>query len=558
MDSSSNPQHGRACDQCWSRKVKCGRSQPCPRCSNLSLNCSYIRPRRKKGPPGKRIGLIQLRSSTATADAVNATRTPITESIDEESPLALTLSPSPLCCLSPSGTDAPSIAVGMTANEMLVRSDLLHSLFTDFSADSGPLVINEDHYLAPVNVDSSTMDSLVRTYTWRMSKYYPLVDTASLLERLRARENTKNVEFGALVFSICAFVLVQPVFKRDVLQDKTTLHERSHLAQTLMDDAIAMRNMDPSFMERPSIDSILTSFFLFACLLNRQLPHAAWLRLREAVTMAEIMEMQSLENVTITVEEREKRATLYRILAVTEHAYAVQRRYALSRNLLSRLQRSAFSAVYPNCLSATYGVTKLVSLFSVISVDILDCWNEKCAASSPGDGCTRFTTERALEMHRLISEVYDDKPKSDSLLSEPQIADIMISQQWLHNRLWNVCHTHGLLNEEGTAESCREMSITYAIDIARDTIQISKKFTMENLEVHGIGIIGKLYDIATSAVMLISCYQSLRKWRIENCNVVPSDMEMLNQFVALLATFGGGQHPYLVPLMVAIAGVPPL
>ncbi|KAK9244376.1 hypothetical protein V1506DRAFT_578693 [Lipomyces tetrasporus] len=556
MVSSSNPQHGRACDQCWSRKVKCSRSQPCPRCSNLSMNCSYIRPRRKRGPPGKRIGLIRLRSSTATADAVNATRTPITESIDEESPLALTLSPSPLSCLSPSGTDAPSIAAGVTANEMLVRSDLLHALFTDFSADSGPQVIDEEHYLAPVvpkkvNVDSSTMDSLVRTYIWRMSKYYPLVDTASLLERLRARENTKNLEFGALVFSICAFVLLQPVFKRNVSQDKTTLHERSHLAQTLMDEAIAMRNMDPSFMEKPSIDSILTSFFLFACLLNRQLPHAAWLRLREAVTLAEIMEMQSLDNVTITVEEREKRAILYRMLAVTEHAYAGQRRYALSRNLLSPLQRSAFSAVYPNCLSATDGVTKLVSLFSVIS-------NEKCAASSPGSCCTRFTTERALEMHRLISEVYDDKPNSDSLLSEPQIADIMISQQWLHNRLWSVCHTHDLLNEEGTAESCPEMSITYAIDIARDTMQISKKFTMENLEVHGIGIIGKLYDIATSAVMLISCYQSLRKWRIEDCNVVPSDMEILNQFVALLATFGGGQHPYLVPLMVAIAGVPPL
>ncbi|KAJ8099013.1 hypothetical protein POJ06DRAFT_198697 [Lipomyces tetrasporus] len=563
MSSSSNPHYDRACDQCWSRKVKCGRSLPCPRCRNLSLDCSYIRPRKKKGPSGKRIGLIRLRSAIVPAEAVSVTRTPITESIDDESTLALALSPSSLCCVSPSDTDAPSITTGMTANEMLLRSDLLQSLFTDFSADSGLLLINQEHELTPIvqksfNVDSSTMDSLVRTYTWRMSKYYPLVDTASLLARLGARENAKNLEFGALVFSICAFVLLQPVFKRDVLQDKTTLQERNHLAQTLMDDAIAMRNMDPVFMERPSIDSILTSFFLFACLVNRQLPHAAWLRLREAVTLAEIMEMQSLDNVTITVDEREKRATLYRILAVTEHAYAVQRRYALSRNLLSRLQRSAFSALYPSCLSATYGVTKLVSLFSIISVDILDCWNEKCGARSPDGCCTKFTTERALEMHRFISEVYNDKPNSDSLLSEPQIADIMISQQWLHNRLWNVCHTHDLLNEEDTAESCREMSITYAIDIARDTIQISKKFTMENLEVHGIGIIGKLYDIATSAIMLVSCYPSLRKRRIEDCKVVPSDMEVLNQFVALLAMFGGGQHPYLVPLMMAIAGIPPL
>ncbi|KAK9325506.1 hypothetical protein V1517DRAFT_178742, partial [Lipomyces orientalis] len=58
-------------------------------------------------------------------------------------------------------------------------------------------------------------------------------------------------------------------------------------------------------------------------------------------------------------------------------AYGVQRRNALSRHLRSRLQLSAFAALYPSCLSATYGVTKLVSLFSV---DILVCWSDKCVA----------------------------------------------------------------------------------------------------------------------------------------------------------------------------------
>ncbi|KAK9357459.1 hypothetical protein V1504DRAFT_464549 [Lipomyces starkeyi] len=564
MASSPNLQHDRACDQCSSRKVKCHRSLPCPRCSRLSLECSYIRPRKKKGPSGK-IGLIPLKPSNLTEEVINFMRTPVAARIVEDSSSALALSPSLLSCLLPSNMDIPSVTTGAvtTANEMLCHSDLLNSLFPAIPANLESALLNDEYGLShratkSVGVDIRTMDSLVHSYTWRMSKHYPLVDSTSLLTRLGARENTQNPEFGALVYSICAFVLLEPVFKRDeVVQVEQTFRERTQLAQTLMDDAIAMRNMDPSYVEKPSVDNILTSFFLFACLEHRQMPHAAWQRLREAMSLAEIMEVQSREDETITVEEWRKRATLYRMLAVTEHAHAVARRYALSRNLLSRLQQSAFSARHQSHLGS-FGVSKLISLFNIISVDILDCWNEKCTASSPEGCCARFTTERARHMHRLISEVYNDNTTDDNLLSEDQIADITISQQWLHNRLWNVCLFHGLLNEEDSPVGCREMSITYAIDIARDTMRISKKFTMENLEVHGIGIIGKLYDIAGSVVILISSYPSLRKTSIEDCKLVPSVIEVLNQFVALLATFGGGQHPYLAPLMMAVAGLPPL
>ncbi|KAK9242745.1 hypothetical protein V1506DRAFT_546575 [Lipomyces tetrasporus] len=557
MVSSASLQNVRACDQCWSRKVKCGRSVPCPRCSHLSLECSYIRPRKKKGPSGKlgKMRLESLKSSNLTEDVVNFMRAPVVARIMESSSSALTVSPS--------NVNIPSVTTGggPTANEMLLGSDLLSSLFPDIPADLEPGLFNGEHDLShsvpkSVKVDMRTMDSLVHSYAWRMSKFYPLVDCTSLLTRLRARENTQNPEFCALVHTICAFVLLEPVFKRDgVLQDRQSCRERAQLAQTLMDDAVAMRSTDPSFVEKPSVDNILTSFFLFMCLDNRQLPHAAWLRLREAVTLAEIMEAQSRNDETITVEEWRKRATLYRMLAVTEHAHAVARKYALSQNLLSRLQRSAFLTQHQSHLGA-FGVTKLASLYGVVDVDILDCWNGKCAASSAND-CAKFTAERALSMHRLISEVYNESDADDNLLSEDQIADIAISQQWLRNRVWNVCHSHGLLSEEDSPDGCRELNIAYVIDIARDTMRISKNFAVENFEVHGIGNIVKFYDIASSAVVVVSCYPSLWKTRIEDSKLVPSDIEVLNQFIALLATLGGGQHPYLVPLMMAVAGLPP-
>ncbi|KAK9328338.1 hypothetical protein V1520DRAFT_346339 [Lipomyces starkeyi] len=559
MVSSPNPQHDRACDQCSVRKIKCGRSRPCRRCSSLSLECSYSRLRKKKGPSGKRIGVIRQSQPNLPEQAVNFSITPnVTETTNEESSLAL-MQPSPSImhkALASTEISAPTSAMSFPLG-------LLNTLCSDFMASERSSLVGCRDDLTqlvsmPVNVNIRTIDSLIHTYIWRMSKYYPLVDGESLLLRLQARENTHNFEFSALLLSICAYVLLQPVFKRDeVLRDKPALPDHAQLAEILMDNAIAMRNVDPSYMEKPSVDSILTSFFLCVCFFNRQLPHAAWSRLCEAVTLAEIMEEQSLEHETVTVDEKEHRATLYRILAVTEHAYAVQYRYAISRNLLSRLPGSKFNAHPSDHLGAISGVATLVSLFSVISVDMLDCWNDKCAASSPDSYCPKFTTERALDMHRFISDVYRYETADDNLLSEAQIADVTISQQWLHNRLWNVCHSHGLLSEDSNADSCWEMSLTYALDIARDTMGISERLTMESLEVNGISIIGKLYDIASSVVMLLSCYRSLGKTTIDECNQAPSAMEILNHYVSLLATFGGGQHPYLAPLMTAMVELLP-
>ncbi|KAK9235573.1 hypothetical protein V1525DRAFT_381304 [Lipomyces kononenkoae] len=552
MVSTTSSDYSRACDNCHVRKVKCGHSHPCPRCRRLNLECSYNRFRKKKGPPGRRIALLRHNSSTVE-EVFNDTDTLIEERINEEcksSPQLPDLSPNII------NSSFDSIATVMAGHETLFQQDLLDSILSDYPASSESVPFNDEIRLSKlclelVEVDSGTMDSLVRSYAKGMSKYYPLVDSTTLLARLRTHENAQNLAFGALVRSICAFVLVQPVFKHDiVLQNKTTLHQRLGLAQTLMDSALAMRNMNPLFAENPNTDSILTSFFLFASFFHLQLPQAAWLRLREAVTMAEILDVQSHYDETVPVEERQKRALLYTMLTVTEHAFAVQRRYTLTKNLLSRLQN--FPALHQSHLHAAFGVTKLVSLFGVIKVDILECWNEKCGAHT--GSCTKMTRERALDMHRLISEAYHDKTTDVDLLSEAQKADITISQQWLHNRLWNVCHSHGLLN--ATSVGHREMSFTYAIDIAQETMRISREFTMESLEVHGIGMLGKLNDIASTVVMLLSTYPSLVMARMEDCTLEPSDMEVLNQFIALLATFGGGQHPYLVPLMTAVSCLP--
>ncbi|KZF23903.1 hypothetical protein L228DRAFT_126548 [Xylona heveae TC161] len=44
--------HGRACDACASRKIRCNREVPCQRCKELSIPCRVARPAAKPGPKG--------------------------------------------------------------------------------------------------------------------------------------------------------------------------------------------------------------------------------------------------------------------------------------------------------------------------------------------------------------------------------------------------------------------------------------------------------------------------------------------------------------------------
>ncbi|KAK9235317.1 hypothetical protein V1525DRAFT_273947 [Lipomyces kononenkoae] len=163
------------------------------------------------------------------------------------------------------------------------------------------------------------------------------------------------------------------------------------------------------------------------------------------------------------------------------------------------------------CLSRSFDKPwrdDIVSLYNVSTIDKLDCWNNKCAASSPN------------RQNGQLACIDSFQKSSCTRLHIQRGSDSAGSQQWLHNRLWNIRHVRCLISEETIADRRANMSIAG-----------SREVTCR-----------KLYNIVSSVAMLLSCYLSLRKAGIDKCLVVPSDIEILNQYVSLLATFGGGRH----------------
>lgn len=197
------------------------------------------------------------------------------------------------------------------------------------------------------------------------------------------------------------------------------------------------------------------------------------------------------------------------------------------------------------------GLLQLIRLFDAIDEDFLRCWNGQCR--NDRGGCRFLDEQTAIRIYEQInrySPVTDtgqgtearppssihnrpapvtppfadlaqqqtpaarfqphnplagQQPPSPAVppwlasasTTPAQEADILINQQWLQNRLWHLCLSHKLLipQSEHTV-----LCIYHAITIAENTLRVCQQMTLSSIEVHGVGLIEKLYTIVESAI----------------------------------------------------------
>ena len=128
-----------------------------------------------------------------------------------------------------------------------------------------------------------------------------------------AQKHQTNPNFGTMLLALCAFVLIQPI----LLEERGSIASRTAQARVFMDEAVKLRNS--SLGQDPCLDSILTSFFLFACQFGLGQDNAAWFRLKEAMVLGELLDLGNPRSYSdLDSEERERRIRTYWILAITE------------------------------------------------------------------------------------------------------------------------------------------------------------------------------------------------------------------------------------------------
>ena len=130
-----------------------------------------------------------------------------------------------------------------------------------------------------------------------------------------------SVESYCLVTSFLAFMLIQPgiVLKTGQLMDQPAGSVTNpKMGSVLMEEAIRVRkNYD--YVENPTVNTVITSFFLFGCAFGLNKHNTGWFHLREATALAQILGMQD-ENTYMfdNVVEMSRKRRLFWLLFVTE------------------------------------------------------------------------------------------------------------------------------------------------------------------------------------------------------------------------------------------------
>lgn len=218
------------------------------------------------------------------------------------------------------------------------------------------------------------------------------------------------------------------------------------------------------------------------------------------------------------------------------------------------------------------GLLYLMETFDAIDESVVECWIGFCKYS---DGCCElFDRRRALQMFRAQRRARESclvggtsfEPSASltplNQLLESQKADISVTQFWLLNRLWNLCMSHGLLRD---SSDHAELRFDFAYHIANTLLTSCSNLSLPSMEVHGIGLIEKVYDIALGLVMAMDSSAQLTldssPIDIDSLSERPasngsSARELLQGLDELIRNFRGGDHAYVSKFAMALGAIP--
>lgn len=187
-----------------------------------------------------------------------------------------------------------------------------------FSPAVGSITSQSDNQDAeefwPVAINEANMIPWIDVYFDRLHPTLPVLSRSSLFTRMMSQEHRKNPHFGSMILSLCAFSLTQPI----EINERQTTSSRATQARSMMNEATKMRSCS-DFGEHPTIEAVLTSFFLFGCLFGSNQHNAAWLRLRETLDLASTLGLNDpVSYRDLPGEEKGQRLRTYLVLSITE------------------------------------------------------------------------------------------------------------------------------------------------------------------------------------------------------------------------------------------------
>ncbi|KAG4444360.1 hypothetical protein IFR05_000125 [Cadophora sp. M221] len=487
-----------ACDCCHARKIRCDGETPCKNCQITELPCTYLAVPKKKGPKGRRI-----------AKDVKPTSIQRPQIFEQNKPPT---APPPL--RHPIHTPVGSLT-NTDANEFSPFNFLNPSLIGP-PPDTGPSIASSssaDDSVSGFRASPLLSADLVKTCLDAFFTHkYPIMPVLDLNTTYATLPHLHEMpEQYGLIAAMCALIVYQPE-----IIDAPELGSPWPSSQDLINEAVRARGFC-DHIEKPSLATIQTSFFLYATMFCLGKDNSAWFYIRESMTCLQLLRLH--EEITyrdLDAEYSKYCRRTFWLLFITERGYALQRHRPLT------LQPTIDLPTVDPGPEATIlsGFLDLVSLFQHFDESFMNLWNSSGSDSS---------AQALIQLQELLKTTIPDSSERTDI----QQADLRVSQQWVRTLVWQLCVGKGFLSSQSSDES---MSFQYPISIARDVVQVASSLPVKAFEANGVGLLEKVFDIGCS----LSDVLLLNPDAINSSALEIGPKDYLLEMVRLLGTTPGG------------------
>ncbi|KAF7712731.1 Amylolytic gene expression activator [Penicillium ucsense] len=509
MAAPSKPSFKQACDNCRRRKIKCSRELPCDKCQRLLLSCSYSDVLRRKGPKFRTLYPLAPIHPLSTRN--NASQERLYTDQDPYQPdgsYGISSPASPTFMV----TDAQYVPHDLSDTlsqlpppELVSSPDSTDSLMESVRGQStgqllpGPRRLSSQILLAHVNV-----------YLKYLFPIMPVV-RGDQLRRDSQQPEMLSASRYAFLASLCAATHIQLKLDGDTpVPDPARLESLGDghslfSGETLLSEALRARR-DCDIVDDVSIESLLTSFFLFASYGNLDKQSHAWYYLCEAISMTFSLGLHRESSYAeLSVEDAEERRRVFWLLFITERGYALQQ--AKPVMLRSSIHKPQVLCSEDPILA--YGFINLIGIFEKLTSNLYD-W----LSAGGADGLLERPPTSNIQASLC-------KPVSLDGVMEIQQVDILITQQWLQAMMWKLSMSHA--TQPGNHDD-RVLPFHLPVMVGKAVMGVIGSASQGAVDAHGIGMEQKLFDMGLSVADVTQSLGTKGVHRLAESTIDPREL----------------------------------
>lgn len=513
-----------ACDGCRTRKVRCNGRQPCPQCEHFNLPCTFSP--KKERTYGRRGRLVaQLRKggngkqSIPGSDSAFPPLRPCGSGnvLREETPNIPSNPASTPAEDDRHSGDNPGVEPNTKAHgpcAILVTKEAsspvtAHANYTTeyFQA----LIPDFESYTYPVNpiVTSDQIRHSIRlmsTDTTHAALVYSFAAVTINLTMTQQQHTHKlSINF------INSNELGMPITTSERIHDLMN-HTIRARAQVMPVDALSERGLSEDLIEI----RIVTCIFLEICWMAFKKPEKAFLILREAISLIQLLHIDRGTG-RLTESEYARRQRIYWEAYIHERFLTITNCFP---SILRPLRNSKTMTDHSIPINIDSGFKRLIKLFLILDDDLLANWmaqNDNAADPLNDDRLdndsitVEWIEHKQQQLDNEEAEVEAEQRRlrgTPAALTELQLADLFITRAWLRTIVWQIAMSDFLLSS-GPAGSERHEALSLFFPAQRLSAQLRKlaQFQVEtSIGKHGSGILQKIFEIANTIADVMTLF----------------------------------------------------